>query len=111
MKVIGLCGGSGSGKGKVCEIFSTLSVSSIDTDSVYHKLTSCESSCLRELVDEFGNGILNAKGGLDRSVLREIVFSSENSALKSRKREGSALCAVPSHFPSCGKEIKIRSFP
>ena len=82
MKVIGLCGGSGSGKGSVCQIFSELSVTSIDTDAVYHRLTSSDSECLRELVREFGDEILDTSGGLDRSVLRDVVFSSENAKQK-----------------------------
>ena len=34
--IIGLCGGSGSGKGVVCALFDKLGIPSIDTDQVYH---------------------------------------------------------------------------
>ena len=40
MKIIGLCGGSGSGKGVVSEIFLGLGIPSVDTDAVYHEITS-----------------------------------------------------------------------
>ncbi|MBR5144792.1 MAG: dephospho-CoA kinase, partial [Clostridia bacterium] len=39
MKIIGLCGGSGSGKGSACEIFNKYGIPSIDTDAVYREIT------------------------------------------------------------------------
>ena len=74
MKILGLCGGSGSGKGEVSEAFLTFSVPSIDTDKVYHDMTSADSPCLRELAAEFGNEIISPCGALDREALRNIVF-------------------------------------
>ena len=82
MKVIGLCGGSGSGKGTVAEIFSVFGIPSIDTDKVYHELTSRKSECLDALVNEFGNGILNDAGGLDRRALSSIVFGDGAAAVR-----------------------------
>ena len=85
MKVIGLCGGSGSGKGSVCEIFSELSVPSIDTDLVYREMTSADSPCIRELRREFGDGIVNSDGSLNRGMLRALVFSSADSETNRHK--------------------------
>ena len=85
MKIIGLCGGSGSGKGAVCDLFLEFGVPSIDTDALYHKMTSSDSPCLRALAAEFGESIIDASGGLDRSVLREIVFSSSDGSAKLKK--------------------------
>lgn len=82
MKIIGLCGGSGSGKGKVADLFSVYGIMSIDTDAVYHDLTSHKSPCLDELVEEFGESILNIDGSLNRKKLSEIVFKSEDSTIK-----------------------------
>ena len=76
MKIIGLCGGSGSGKGAVCDLFLELGIPSIDTDALYHKMTSSDSPCLRALAEEFGASIIDVHGKLDRAVLRGIVFSS-----------------------------------
>ncbi len=75
MQVIGLCGGSGSGKGEVSKIMMKHGIPSIDTDSVYHQLTSAKTQCLQDLVNEFGKKILDGDGILDRKKLREIVFS------------------------------------
>ena len=77
MKVIGLCGGSGSGKGSVGGFFTDDGIPVIDTDAIYHDLISRESPCLFELVAEFGDGIVK-DGALDRRALASIVFKSGN---------------------------------
>jgi dephospho-CoA kinase len=82
MKIIGLCGGSGSGKGTVAEIFSVFGIPSVDTDKVYHELTSRKSDCLDALVSEFGEAILNDKGTLDRKALSALVFGDGAAAVK-----------------------------
>ena len=82
MKIIGLCGGSGSGKGAVSKMFSNFNIPSIDADAVYHDLTDKPSECLSELVREFGEGILNERGTLDRSALGKIVFFGEDAEKK-----------------------------
>ena len=78
MKVIGLCGGSGSGKGAVSSLFGTYGIPAIDTDAVYHDITSHPSDCLDALSREFGPRVVK-DGGLDRAALREIVFFSPDS--------------------------------
>ena len=79
MKVIGLSGGSGSGKGTVCRIFNEIGVPSIDTDLVYHQLTSSSGPCLSALIKEFGEGIVSQDGGLDRRALSKRVFFGEGA--------------------------------
>lgn len=74
MKIIGLCGGSGSGKGAVCAVFNTLGVPSVDADSVYHNITSHTGPCLDEIALEFGAECVK-QGALDRAYLRNIVFT------------------------------------
>ncbi len=81
MKVIGLCGGSGSGKGAVSSILSTFGIAAIDTDRVYHEITSHPSDCLDALAAEFGRDIIGDEG-LDRARLREIVFASPHSSTR-----------------------------
>ena len=79
MKVIGLCGGSGSGKGVVSDIFKKFNIPAIDTDGVYREITSYDSECMRALVSEFGESVQNADGSLNRAKMRELVFFGENS--------------------------------
>lgn len=75
MTVIGLCGGSGSGKSTVSKLFSKYGFVSINTDEIYHELTSEKTECLLELVDEFGESILTDSFSLDRRKLAAIVFA------------------------------------
>ena len=74
-KVIGLCGGSGSGKGVVSSIFAKHGYLTIDTDAVYREITNRKTPCLDALVLKFGDEILNREGTLDRKTLGGIVFS------------------------------------
>lgn len=74
MKVIGLTGPSGVGKGWVCRYLAQFNIPSIDTDAVYHELLIPPSPCLDELVMTFGSQILS-NGSLDRATLATIVFS------------------------------------
>ena len=75
MKVVGLCGGSGSGKGTVCSFFAELGVKCIDTDMIYHTIISTDSECVQELISHFGEQI-HANPGIDRKQLRLIAFAS-----------------------------------
>lgn len=79
MKVIGLCGGSGSGKGAVCDVFRQKGILCIDTDLVYRDLTSRPGPLLSKLKREFGKEIITDENTLNRKALASIVFSSENS--------------------------------
>jgi dephospho-CoA kinase len=75
MKVIGLTGPSGAGKG-VCDIyFQEHGISYIDTDKVYHDLLLPPSACAMELACQFGSDIIRDDQTLDRSKLASIVFS------------------------------------
>ena len=80
MKIIGLCGGSGSGKGSACQIFGKYGIPSIDTDSIYREITAAPGECLAALQNEFGSEIINESGALDRKRLASIVFSGEDSS-------------------------------
>ena len=82
MFTIGLCGGSGSGKGRVCEFFASFGVPSIDTDAVYREITSEPGECLSALVNEFGSEIISQSGALNRQKLAAIVFSGEDAKKK-----------------------------
>ena len=79
MKIIGLCGGSGSGKGAVSKIFLEYCIPSIDTDALYHDITSKKSACVDELVSVFGDDILDSNGGVNRRILSQIVFAKKSA--------------------------------
>jgi dephospho-CoA kinase len=88
MVIIGLAGGSGSGKSLVTELFSELGFFGIDTDLVYREITSSPSECLKALSKEFGADILSPSGALDRRKLAEAVFMSEGREQKLLKLNG-----------------------
>ncbi|MCL2772258.1 MAG: dephospho-CoA kinase [Oscillospiraceae bacterium] len=79
MKIIGLTGGSGAGKGEVCRAFLAKGIDSIDTDKISRDVTRKGSPCLRELVENFSGSILTDYGELDRKKLADIAFSSKEN--------------------------------
>jgi dephospho-CoA kinase len=79
--VVGLTGGIGSGKTVASDRFKALGAPIIDTDIIAREVVEPGSPTLTQLVDAFGDQILQKSGSLDRTVLREIAFSSpENKA-------------------------------
>ena len=79
MKIIGLCGGSGSGKTSVARSFSKYNVPTIDADIIYKEITSYNSDCMKALVSAFGDSVQNQDGSLNRSKMREIAFVAADS--------------------------------
>ncbi len=75
MLICGLTGGSGSGKGYVAKKLEAYGAASIDTDALYHEMTSCKSKLTHSLATEYGADILDEKGALIRAKLSAIVFS------------------------------------
>src|SRR5687767_7960118 len=75
--IVGLTGGIGSGKTTVTNIFRSLGVEVIDADETGRSLLTPGSFAVAELTKHFGSRILNADTSLNRSVLRELMFSDE----------------------------------
>ena len=76
---IGLTGGIASGKTAVSDAFAKLGVPVIDTDRIAREVVEPGRPALTEIVEEFGEDVLNADGTLDRRALRERVFAEEGS--------------------------------
>lgn len=76
--VLGITGGSGSGKSQVCKLLASMGAHIIDADEVGHKVTD-ESDVLREIEVAFGREMLNEDGTLNRKKLGEVVFSSKEA--------------------------------
>lgn len=73
MKIIGLTGGTGTGKTTALNVLKKLGGVCIDADEVYHDLLlNCE-----EMINEIKSAFpaLDAEGPLDRKKLGEIVFN------------------------------------
>ena len=79
MKIIGLTGGSGAGKGEISRIFrDILNVPVLDTDEVAFEVTNSDE-CKRELAEYFGVEIILTDGGIDRAKLAVLAFSSKEA--------------------------------
>lgn len=76
--VLGITGGSGSGKSQVCKLLASMGAEIIDADEIGHRVTS-RGDVLREIEVEFGSGVLKPDGTLDRKALGKLVFSSRSA--------------------------------
>lgn len=83
--VVILTGGIASGKTAVSDRFAKLGVPVIDTDIIARQLVEPGQAALGEIVEHFGEDILDHSGRLDRSRLRQRVFedSLQKKALES----------------------------
>lgn len=73
--IIGLTGQTGAGKTTVSTILTQRGFCVIDADFVARQVVQKGNQCLIELVFQFGIGILDADGNLNRQKLGGIVFS------------------------------------
>lgn len=86
MKIIGLTGPSGAGKGSFARALVRLGADHIDTDALYHNITSSDGECNRELSAFFGKDILNSDGSLNRMALAAKVFCGGDEQKKRLKK-------------------------
>ena len=75
MFTVGLTGGIGCGKTTVANQFAELGASLVDTDEIAHALTASGGAAMAAIIDQFGPDFATAEGALDRSRMRELVFS------------------------------------
>ena len=75
MKVLGVTGGSGSGKTVVCRILKEQGGKIIDADKITRKLQEPGQPVYNEIKEYFGNDIIAAEGAIDRRKLGKIIFA------------------------------------
>jgi dephospho-CoA kinase len=75
---IGLTGGIGSGKSLVADGFGRHGASVIDTDLIAHQLTAAGGLALPALRSAFGPECIAEDGAMDRTAMRQRVFSDAN---------------------------------
>lgn len=87
MFTVALTGGIGCGKSEACKIFAELGVPIVDLDVISHQLTDGDSHVISAITAHFGSKFINSDGALDRSAIRNLIFSDE----KARKQLNSIL--------------------
>jgi len=75
VKVLGVTGGSGSGKTVVCRILKEQGGKIIDADKITRKLQEPGQPVYNEIKEYFGNDIIAADGAIDRRKLGKIIFA------------------------------------
>ena len=81
MKVIGLTGGTGSGKSTVSAYLKEKGCYIIDADKISRELTEKGGEALEPIRERFGEEVFLEDGSLDRKKLGSIVFN-DNQKLK-----------------------------
>lgn len=81
MRIIGLTGGSGTGKGTFAALLREKGVGWVDADAVYRTLCAENREMLAALDAAFG-GVLDQNGALDRPKLASIVFADPEKLKK-----------------------------
>lgn len=74
MKVIGLTGGTGSGKSVVSKILAAAGAVIVDADKIAHDIILKDEPAYHEIIAYYGTGILDTEGNIIRKKLGEIVF-------------------------------------
>ncbi len=80
--LIGLTGGSGTGKSLVAREFEKNNIEIIDCDLLARKVTEPKSPSLTAIAKAFGDEYINENGELIRKKLGSLVFSDKNALNK-----------------------------
>ncbi len=75
MKVIGLTGGTGSGKSVVSKSLAEAGAVIVDADQIAHEIILKGEPAYQEIIEYYGTGILDGEGNIIRKKLGEIVFN------------------------------------
>ncbi|MFV2059792.1 MAG: dephospho-CoA kinase [Gammaproteobacteria bacterium] len=82
MLTIGLTGGIACGKSLVSGYFKQLGKPIIDTDIIARELVEPGKPALHEIIQIFGEKIIDNNSKLNRKLLREIIFESPSKRLQ-----------------------------
>jgi len=75
--IIGLTGGIASGKSTVAKMLRELAIPVIDADEIAREVVQIGEDAYLQIVEQFGEGILQEDKNIDRLKLGSIVFNDE----------------------------------
>jgi len=81
-KLVGLTGKTGAGKSTVSDYLKQKGAYIIDGDIVARKVLADNNALLNKLKEEFGEGVLNPDGALNRRALAKEAFSTPEKTEK-----------------------------
>ena len=77
--ILGITGGIGAGKTAATDHFVELGIEVVDADVVARAIVQPNQPALTQIIDCFGPQVLLPTGELNRSALRELIFSDEKA--------------------------------
>lgn len=93
MPFIVITGGIGAGKSSVLDVFEKMGFLVLDADLIVHRIYETDATFAKQLVERWGERVLDDKGKTDRKRIADFVFSSPeelawlNRLLHERVRE------------------------
>ena len=85
MKTIGLVGGVASGKSLAANMLVELGAVHLDADRTGHAVLAEDEDVRLALIDRWGNAVLGADGGVDRSAVAQRVFATSATGAADRE--------------------------
>src|SRR5262245_13881079 len=82
MLKIGLTGGIATGKSYVLSVLSEFGCEVIDADTVAHRVIEPGRPAYSDIVNQFGDEILNEDGAINRAALGAVIFANKNAREK-----------------------------
>jgi dephospho-CoA kinase len=77
--VVGLTGGIACGKTTVAKMFGDLGIPVIDADELAREVVEPGAPGLQQVVNQFGQGVLDETGHLDRKKVADLVFGDKDA--------------------------------
>ena len=76
---LGLTGGIGSGKTTVAKMLVGQNATLIDADDISRATTASGGAAITSIAAQFGPGVVNADGSMNRDAMRQRVFADPNA--------------------------------
>lgn len=105
--LVGLTGGIATGKSTVSELLRRLGAEIIDADQLARDVVEPDQPAWREIVAEFGRGVLSPDRTLDRKKLGAIVFADP---ARRKRLEALTHPAIRARFQTRLDELAARGF-